>query len=104
MGIIVNEKKVARIMKENHISAQPKAKRHCSYKGEVGLIAPRLVNRGAFYCGEPARIFGTDVTQFRIGEDKLYLSPILDFHTREIVAYDISEHPNMHQIKRMIQI
>ena len=102
MGYVVNEKKVARIMRENHISAQPKAKRYCSYKGEVGLIAPRLVNRGAFDCGEPARIFGTDVTQFRIGDDKLYLSPIIDFHTREIVAYDISEHPNMLQIKRMM--
>ena len=102
MGMKVNEKKVARIMKENHISAQPKAKKYCSYKGEVGLIAPRLVKRGAFDCGEPGRIFGTDVTQFRIGEDKLYLSPIIDFHTREIVAYDISEHPNMLQIKRMM--
>ena len=102
MGIKINEKKVARIMKENHISAQPKRKKYCSYKGEVGLIAPRLVNRGAFDCGVPGRIFGTDVTQFRIGEDKLYLSPIIDFHTREIVAYDVSEHPNMLQIKRMM--
>ena len=102
MGIKINEKKVARIMKENHISAQPKRKKYCSYKGEVGLIAPRLVNRGAFDCGVPGRIFGTDVTQFRIGEDKLYLSPIIDFHSREIVAYDVSEHPNMLQIKRMM--
>lgn len=98
----INEKKVARIMKKYHISAVPKAKKYCSYKGQVGLIAPRLVNRGAFDCGVPGMIFGTDVTQFRIGEDKLYLSPIIDFHTREIVAYDIDEHPNMLQIKRMM--
>jgi len=96
-GIIVNEKKVARIMKKYHISAKPKAKRYSSYKGEVGLIADRLVNRGAFDSGCPGMIFGTDVTQFKIGEDKIYLSPIIDFHTREIVAHDISERPNMKQ-------
>lgn len=102
-GIKINEKKVAKIMKMYHLSAKPKAKRYNSYKGEVGLIADRLVNRGAFDCGWPGRIFGTDVTQFRIGEDKIYLSPIIDFHTREIVAYDISEHPNMKQIHRMME-
>ena len=101
-GIIVNEKKVARIMKKYHISAKPKAKRYSSYKGEVGLIADRLVNRGAFDSGCPGMIFGTDVTQFKIGEDKIYLSPIIDFHTREIVAHDISERPNMKQIYRMM--
>ena len=88
-------------MKEHHLSAIPRAKRYCSYKGDVGTIAPNLVRRH-FDLGEPYRVFGTDVTQFRIGEDKLYLSPIIDFHTREIVAYDISIHPNMLQIKRMM--
>ena len=81
MGLIINEKKVARIMNKYHISAASKAKRYCSYKGEIGVIADRLVNRGAFDVGEPARIFGTDVTQFRIGEDKLYLS-------NKLIKYD----------------
>jgi len=101
-GYVINEKKVARIMRKYHISAKPKAKRYCSYKGEVGLVTGRLVNRGAFDCGFPSRIFGTDVTQFKVGEEKLYLSPIIDFHTREIVAYDISQNPNMKQIYRMM--
>lgn len=88
-------------MKKYHLSAQPKKKRYCSYRGEVGVIAKNIVRR-QFDTGEPYQIFGTDVTQFRIGEDKLYLSPIIDFHTREIVAYDISTSPNMLQIKRMM--
>ena len=88
-------------MKEHHISAEPKKKKYCSYRGEVGSKALNIIKR-RFDVGEPYRVFGTDVTQFRIGEDKLYLSPIIDFHTREIVAYDISIHPNMLQIKRMM--
>ena len=100
-GIKISEKKVGRIMRKYHISAEPKKKKYCSYKGEVGTTAPNIIKRH-FDIGEPYKIFGTDVTQFRIGEDKLYLSPIIDFHTREIVAYDISIHPNMLQIKRMM--
>lgn len=100
-GIKINKKKVARIMKEYHISAEPKRKKYCSYRGEVGSKAPNIIKRH-FDIGEPYRVFGTDVTQFRIGEDKLYLSPIIDFHTREIVSYDLSIHPNMLQIKRMM--
>ena len=100
-GYNINEKKVARLMKDNHISAEPRKKKYCSYRGEVGSKAPNIIRRH-FDIGEPYKVFGTDVTQFRIGEDKLYLSPIIDFHTREIVAYDISIHPNMLQIKRMM--
>lgn len=100
-GIKIGENRVARIMGENHISAVPKKKRYNSYRGEVGTIAKNILNR-RFDQGEPYKVFGTDVTQFKIGEDKLYLSPILDLHTREVVAYDISIHPNMFQIKRMM--
>ena len=100
-GYKINEKRVARLMKEHHISAEPKKKKYYSYRGEVGTKAPNIIKRH-FDVGKPYRVFGTDVTQFRIGEDKLYLSPIIDFHTREIVAYDISIHPNMLQIKRMM--
>jgi transposase InsO family protein len=89
-------------MREHHLSATPHARKYSSYRGQVGVTAPNLIKR-RFDVHEPYKIFGTDVTQFRLGEDKLYLSPIIDFHTREIVAYDISEHPNMLQIKRMMR-
>lgn len=102
-GILINEKRVARLMKLHHISAEPRKKKYSSYRGDVGTKAPNVIHRH-FDTGEPYKVFGTDVTQFRIGKDKLYLSPIIDFHTREIVAYDISIHPNMLQIKRMMNL
>ena len=67
LGMAINEKKVARIMRKRHISAIPKAKRYCSYKGEVGVTAPNLVKRH-FDRGITGAVFGTDVTQFRIGD------------------------------------
>ena len=101
MGLKINEKKVTRIMKKYHLSAVPPEVKYCSYRGNVGTKAPDRVKR-KWDAGAPYRIFGTDITQFRVGDQKLYLSPIIDFHTREIVAYDISLHPNMLQIKRMM--
>jgi len=88
-------------MKANNISAISRKKKYCSYRGEVGLKAPNVLNRH-FDLGLPFKAFGTDVTQFRIGDEKLYLSPILDFHTKVCEAYDLSIHPNMLQIKRMM--
>ena len=100
-GIKINEKRVARLMRIHHIQAVPKKRRYNSYRGEVGSKAPNVIQRH-FDVGKPYKVFGTDVTQFRIGEDKLYLSPIIDFHTREIVAYDMSIRPNMRQIMNMM--
>ena len=33
---------------------------------------------------------------------KCYLSPILDMHTNEVVSYDLALHPNLDQVKRML--
>jgi len=88
-------------MHKYHLSAAPKRRKYSSYKGEVGTLVKNIVGR-KFDVGQPFKVLGTDVTQFNVGEEKLYLSPIIDFHTREILAYDLSIHPNMHQIRRMM--
>ena len=46
--------------------------------------------------------WSTDLTEFSIPAGKLYFSPILDLHNREIVAFDISKRPNFKQIARML--
>ncbi|MFA5762964.1 MAG: IS3 family transposase, partial [Bacilli bacterium] len=57
-----------------------------------------------FEATRPYEILGTDVTQFQISVGKLYLSPIIDFYTREILGYDISDSPNYAQIRRMVSM
>lgn len=100
-GYKVNKKRVARIMQENNIRATKKKRRYNSYKGTIGKIAPNILERD-FKTTGPYQKLGTDVTVFITPHGKLYLSPVIDFHTREILAYDISEHPNMQQIRRML--
>lgn len=102
-------------MKERGLSATPKKRGYHSYRGQFGKICKNHLlntvlntktnfleyNRN-FKTDRPYQILGTDVTQFNISDGKLYLSPIIDFHTREILGYDISESPNYAQIKRML--
>ena len=45
----------------------------------------------------------TDVSEFHIAAGKLYLSPILDMHNREIVAFNISRNPNFNQTTDMLR-
>ena len=116
-GIVVNNKKVYRLMKERGLTATPRRRKYNSYKGKIGkicrnhLLKKKLNENKHIYIYErhfetdrPYQILGTDVTQFQIGTGKLYLSPIIDFHTREILGYDISTSPNYAQIRRMMKM
>lgn len=42
------------------------------------------------------------MTEFKIGEEKVYLSPVLDRFHREIVSYSISTSSNLWQIREML--
>lgn len=102
-GYIINHKRVERIMKLNGIAGKTPKKKYHSFKGEVGRIAPNVINRD-FKTERPYEKIGTDVTQFITKHGKLYLSHMIDFHTREILAYDIARSPNMNQIRRMMSM
>ena len=75
--IYLNHKTVQRLMKELGLVCRVRVKRYHSYKGEVGRIAPNLLNRN-FYAEKPNQKWVTDVTEFSLFGQKLYLSPILD--------------------------
>lgn len=101
LGYRVNRKRVYRLMKVMQLHVIPKRLQYKSYKGTVGKIAPNLMNQ-SFDTTGPYQKLGTDITQFRTKFGKLYLSPVIDFHTREVLAYDLSTSPNLAQIERML--
>ena len=55
-----------------------------------------------FHADKPFEKLTTDVTEFKIGDEKVYLSPVLDMFNREIVSYSISTSPNLWQIREML--
>ena len=101
-NILLNHKTVQRLMKEMGIVCRVRIKKYHSYKGEVGKIAPNLLGRD-FHADRPNQKWVTDVTEFHLFGEKLYLSPILDLHSRDIVSYVISERPVLSMVTRMLE-
>ena len=69
-------------------------KRYNSYQGEQGSIAPNLLNR-EFEADAPNQKWVTDVTEFSVGDRKLYLSPVMDLFDRQIISYSVGSSPNL---------
>ena len=72
-----------------------------SYKGEVGKIAPNLLNCD-FHTEMPNQKWVTDVTEFSLFGEKLYLTLILDLHSSDLVSYTISERPVLSMVMTML--
>lgn len=102
LDIRINHKRIERIMAKYGLKARPKRRKYISHKGTIGKTAPNVLNRN-FEATGPYQKLGTDLTVFITNYGKVYLSPIIDFYTREILAYDLSETPDYRQITRMLE-
>jgi len=100
-GFKLNHKTVQRLMKEAGLICRVRMKKYKSYKGEVGKTAPNLLGRD-FEADRPNQKWVTDVTEFSLFGQKLYLSPILDLHSRDIVSYAISDRPALSMVIEML--
>ena len=101
-GYNVNHKKVYRIMVKLDLKPLKRNKRkYSSYKGEVGKVAHNYIDRD-FKADNPYEKWYTDVTEFNLRGEKLYLSPILDGYNDEVVSHNISTSPNLEQINDML--
>ena len=97
----LNHKTVQRLMKEPGLVCRVRMKKYCSYKGEIGKIALNLLNQD-FHADKPNQKWVTDVTEFSRFGEKLYLSPILDLHSRDLVSYTISDRPVLSMVTTML--
>ena len=100
-GCYINHKTVQRLMKEMHLKCMVRIKKYSSYKGEVGKIAPNLLQRN-FKADKPNQKWTTDITEFALFGTKIYLSPVLDMYNGEIISYNISERPVLSQVLDMV--
>lgn len=101
-GLVINRKTVARLMRKMSLSGITPKRHYRSYKGEVGRIAPNVLNRD-FAAAGPCEKLTTDISQFVIGDRKLYLSPVLDMWNGEVISYSISHSPNMALVMKMLK-
>ena len=101
-SIIINHKTVFRLMKLLGLKSIIRLKKYKSYKGEHGKIAPNILERN-FKATAPNQKWATDVTEFNVAGNKLYLSPIIDLYNQEIVSYELTERPVFNQVVMMLK-
>lgn len=92
-------------MKKMHLFgiAIRRRKRYSSYRGTVGEIKPNLICRN-FLAILPDRKWYSDITEFHLNGEKLYLSPIMDGCTHEIISYTLSRRPVLEQVMTMLDL
>ena len=103
-GTIVNHKKVARIMKEANIKAtirRPKTTKKAKVQA-AGYVYENLLKRD-FHANHPNQKWVTDMTEIQIGQEKFYISAIMDLFNREVIAFELSSSPNQELIKATVE-
>lgn len=51
----------------------------------------------------PNQKWVTDITEFKVGNQKLYLSLIIDLYNQEIISYELSERPIFNLVINMLK-
>ena len=100
-GLAISGKTVLKIMREEGLRCRIRRRRYDSYRGERGKVAGNLLNRD-FRADRPLEKLATDVTEFKVAGSKAYLSPVIDLHNNEIVAWSVSRSPNFAQTMEML--
>jgi len=91
-GLVINEKKIARIKRkyklETKIRRKSKYKIFAKKKHEHDIF-PNLLNR-EFDQKEPDKVYSTDITQINYGGKKAYIAAVKDLCTKEVVGKSVS--------------
>jgi putative transposase len=102
MGAMVTHNTVQRLMGELGLKSLVRIKKYSSYKGEVGSTAPNLLLRNFDATGINEK-WATDVTEFKVAGHKLFLSPIMDLCTGEILAFETDTRPSFSMVVNMLK-
>ena len=92
-GVVVSERRVARIMKENMVSPllRKRRKPKTTDSNHNMKPSPNLLEQ-KFHCVIPNTVWLADITCIDTDEGWLYLAGIKDMATREIVGWAMEDH------------
>ena len=92
-SIIVNAKKLLRIMKKYQLLSLVRRKKQYKSAGIQHFLHPNLLNR-QFQAQKKNQKWVTDITYIHTSQGIIYLSVILDLFDRSIITYEMSTSPN----------
>lgn len=92
LGLPVNIKRVARLMRQAGIQGLYRRRRHgCTARDPGAEPSADLVNRD-FTVTEPNRLWITDITEHPTLEGTVYCAAVMDAYSRLIIGWSIAEH------------
>jgi hypothetical protein len=101
VGCWLNHKTVQKLMGELKLKSVVRPKRYKSYRGDMLRSTSNTLAR-EFEAAKPNEKWVTDVTEFNVCGEKVYLSPILDLYNREIVSYEVKDRPQLGMVMDML--
>lgn len=98
MGIHLADMTVNKLMAELGVQVslfnRHRNGKYSSYKGKIGTIADNILKQ-QFNTTIPYQVLHTDITQVRLANNNwAYISVITDEASKEVLAFQISHHPN----------
>jgi putative transposase len=102
LGLQINHKTVQRQMVQLGLKSLVRPKKYRSYKGEVGHAAANVLQR-QFQAKAANQKWVTDVTEFNVAGEKLYLSPVMDLYNGEIIAFETARRPMFELVGSMLK-
>ena len=89
------------MQEEKLIVPTVKRKKYSSYRGEITLAVPNVIERD-FHAVQPNVKWLTDITEFHIPAGKIYLSPIIDCFDGLPVSWTIGTSPDAELVNTML--
>lgn len=101
-GELVNHKTVQKLMQMLGLKSLVRAKKSRSSWSPSDHVAANVLARD-FEADRPNEKWVTDVTEFKVRGEKLYLSPVMDLYNGEIVAYETNRRPVLELVGSMLK-
>lgn len=101
-GEAINHKTVQRLMQQLGLKSLVRTKRYRAYRGAEGYAAPNTLRR-RFQAQRPNQRWVTDITEFKVNGQKLYLSPVMDLYNGEIIAFQTGPRSVFGLVKHMLK-
>ena len=104
LGIKINHKTVLRLMQHLGIKSVIRTKKYNSYSGGISGTAVENILHRDFSTTDINQKWTTDVTEFKVCGRKIYLSGVMDMHSKELIAHTVGFAPNMKLVMKMIKL
>lgn len=101
-GYLINHKTVLKLMNQCGLKCMVRKKKYHSYRGTIGKTAPNVLQRD-FSTTALNQKWATDISEFNLFGQKIYISPIMDLYNQEIISYTISDSPNLAMVTQMLK-